>query len=160
MPPDHRILLDHCFIHQTVMFTPGCSLDPETVKAGSIAQSGDTEQNLSMKPPPHTGALRAGNCSNLTALHLFPWLCSPSSHPQSILATHTPKNSHLIYLNSVQNSGSQEYVKPFCCAAAFPRAKLQTAPKCRFQSREEKKNIYYTLEILLFHWLPAGFCPG
>lgn len=54
-----------------------------------------------MKPPPYTGRLRAGNCSNLTALHLFPWLCSPNSHLQSIPAVHTPKNSHLIYLHSL-----------------------------------------------------------
>lgn len=61
-----------------------------------MAQSADTEE----KPPPYTGVLRAGDCSNLTALHLFPWLCSPSSHSQSIPAIHTPKNSHLISLNS------------------------------------------------------------
>lgn len=141
------ILLDHCFIHQTVVFT----IHHSRIWSWSSNSQGwqhSTEWGHRAEPEYEASTLyRSAQSRELLkphCLYLFPWLCSPSSHPQSIPAIHTRKNSPLIYL---QNPGSQEYVKPFCCAAPFPRAKLQTIPKGRSQSR--KKNLPHPQDLTL-----------
>lgn len=137
--------------------TAGFSLDPETVRAGRIAQSGNTEQNPSMKPPPYTGMLRAGSCSNslpCTCFHGYA-LQVPTLN-QSLL--YTLLRIHILFIWTLCAESRLSRV----CQATLLCSSLSKSCKqlLNADSRAGKKTFAHTLEILLFHWLSAGFCPG
>lgn len=153
------ILLGHCFIHQPVMFT----IHHSRIKSWSTNSQGwqhSTEWGHRAEPEHEAPTLhRSGQsrkCSNLTALHLFPWLCSPSPHPQSIPAIHTPKNSHLIYLNSLCRIQALKSVSSHSVVQQ-PFQEQSCKQLLNVDSRAGKKTFATSSRS---HSSTAGFCPG